>query len=138
MEKKALISISSMQKSRMDDKIEVLTPGSYFKKMDSYHVEYEETEISGMEGTRTLLEIFPDKLSLIRQGTTSATMEFEKNNNYITMYNTPYGAMELEIHTRDLTVDVNDEGGEIFVKYNMKISGQKAEDTQLKISIKTQ
>jgi uncharacterized beta-barrel protein YwiB (DUF1934 family) len=138
MKKRALISIISNQMSKGEDTIEVLTPGEYFKEEEGYCAIYDETEISGMEGTTTKLEIFPEKLSLIREGSTSTKMEFEKNNKYITLYNTPYGVMELSIQTKELKVDINEDGGEIFVNYNMSVSGQKAQKTELKINIKTQ
>lgn len=136
MKKKAIISISSKTKAEQEDAIEMHTPGDFYKEEDSYYAVYDETEISGMEGTKTTLEIHPDKLSLIREGTTSARMEFEKNNKYHTLYNTPYGAMELLIQTNELSVKVNEGGGQIFIDYNMSISGQKPMKTALKINIK--
>jgi Uncharacterized protein conserved in bacteria len=136
MKKKAVISISSNQISEKEDTIEVLTPGEYYKKDDYYYAEYDETEISGMEGTTTMLEIYPEKIFLIREGTTSAKMEFEKNRKYITLYNTPYGSLELLIQTKDLKVDIGENGGEILINYNMSVGGQVAQKTELKINIK--
>lgn len=136
MNKKAVISISSNASLEKDDLIEVLTPGEYYKEKDTYYAVYDETEISGMEGTTTTLEIRPNKLSLVREGTTSAKMEFEKNNKYVTLYNTPYGVLELLIQTNELSMEVDDNGGQIFINYNMSISGQKPQRTELKINIK--
>lgn len=138
MKRKAVISISSNQIAVKDDSIEVLTPGSYCKEIDFYSAEYDETELSGMEGTTTKLEIYPEKVSLIRIGTTNAKMEFEKDKDYVTLYNTPYGALELKIQTRNLKIDVNEAGGEIFIDYNMSVSGQKPLKTELRINIKAQ
>jgi uncharacterized beta-barrel protein YwiB (DUF1934 family) len=138
MKKKAIISISSNQMSKKDDTIEVLTPGDYYKKDEAYYAIYDETEISGMEGTTTTLEIQPERLSLIREGTTSAKMEFEKNKKYVTLYNTPYGALELLIQTKELKVKVNEQGGEILVDYNMSVAGQRPQKTELRINIRTQ
>jgi uncharacterized beta-barrel protein YwiB (DUF1934 family) len=136
MKRKAIIAISSAQLPKKDDVIEVLTPGSYLKESGFYYVEYDETEISGMQGTKTKLEIYPERLALIREGTTNAKMEFEKNKDYRTLYNTPYGTMEIKIYTKNLKVDINDEGGDIYIDYNMSISGQKPQNTELRINIK--
>lgn len=135
MKKKAIISISSNDTLKKEDFIEVRTPGDYYKKENAYYAVYDETEISGMEGTTTTLEIHDGKLSLIREGTTSTKMEFEKNNKYVSLYNTPYGALELQIQTKNLDIDISDEGGQIFVDYNLSISGQKPQNTKLKINI---
>ena len=138
MKQKAIISIVSKQLAVDSDAIEVHTPGDYFKNEGFYSAEYEETEISGMEGTVTKLQIHPEKLILIREGTTTAKMEFEKNKNYVTLYNTPYGTMELNIQTKDLKVDVNETGGKIFIDYKMGALGQKPLKTELIINIKVQ
>jgi uncharacterized beta-barrel protein YwiB (DUF1934 family) len=138
MKQKAIISIISKQLSVDSDAIEVHTPGDYFKKEGFYSAEYEETEISGMEGTVTRLEIHPEKLILIREGTTTAKMEFEKGKDYVTLYDTPYGTMELNIQTKDLKVDVNETGGKIFIDYKMGALGQKPLKTELTINIKVQ
>lgn len=137
MKKKAIISVMSKQKGKSEEAIEVVTPGDFYKKQDCYYAVYNETEISGMEGTTTTLKIMPEKLSLIRMGTTSAKMEFQNKNRSVTLYNTPYGVLELEIETKSIKVEVNDEGGEVLINYNMSVSGEKPQNTTLKINIKT-
>ncbi|MDP4088934.1 MAG: DUF1934 domain-containing protein [Bacillota bacterium] len=136
MSKRALISIVSKQRSKDEEAIEVKTPGSFSKDDYIYRAIYDETEISGMEGTTTTLEIEPDKFVLIREGSTSTRMEFMKDNRYTTLYNTPYGPLELIILTKDLKVNVNDKGGEVYVNYDMSVSGQTPQKTELKIDIK--
>lgn len=136
MNKKALISITSHYKASENDTIEVQTPGEYFKKDNKYYAEYEETEISGMKGTTTILEINPEKVVLMREGTTTAKMEFEKNNKYTTLYNTPYGVLELVISTRNIKVDIDDNGGDIYIDYDMSVAGQASHNTELSINIK--
>ncbi|NLM36211.1 MAG: DUF1934 domain-containing protein [Clostridiales bacterium] len=136
MNKKALISITSHYKASENDIIEVQTPGEYFKKDNKYYAEYEETEISGMKGTTTILEINPEKVVLMREGTTTAKMEFEKNNKYTTLYNTPYGVLELVISTRNIKVDIDDNGGDIYIDYDMSVAGQASHNTELSINIK--
>ena len=89
-----------------------------------------------MEGTKTKLFITKDKFMLEREGTTSTRMEFQKNNESMSLYNTPYGMLELKIHTRDLTINVDDNGGEVFINYNLFISGQKPQNTELRVKIK--
>jgi len=84
MKKKAIISVSSKQTDE-EEPIEVVTPGSFYKKNDSYYAVYKETELSGMEGTTTTLKIKKDKFSLIRMGSTSTKMDLwnyrTKNKN---------------------------------------------------------
>ena len=135
--KKAIISVTSKQRGD-NDEIKVVTPGTFYVKDDVFYAEYAETEISGMEGTTTTMEIRPNKFSLIRQGSTSTEMEFDRKENSVSMYNTPYGTLELKIETKKLDVMVDEEGGDIFIKYLLCVVGQDVLDTTLKINIKTQ
>ncbi|NMM61567.1 DUF1934 domain-containing protein [Clostridium sp. P21] len=138
MKKKAIISVSSKQTEDVDDVIEVVTPGSFYKRDDTYYAIYKETKISGMEGTTTTLKASQDKFSLIRSGSTTSKMEFYKGKENISMYDTPYGTLELKTQTKKLIVNLDDDGGKIFIDYTMSISGNKPQDTLLEINIKTQ
>ncbi|MBU5486144.1 DUF1934 domain-containing protein [Clostridium sp. MSJ-11] len=140
MKKNALVSVSSIQSKKKEDIIEVVTPGNFYKKENCYYVVYDETELAGMEGTTTTFKINcnDNKFSLIRMGTTSTRMDFENNKDAIVLYNTPYGPLELKIDTKKLNIDVDDNGGDILIDYNLSISGEKPQNTLLKINIKAQ
>lgn len=135
--KKAVISVTSKQLGD-NDEIKVVTPGTFYVEDDVFYAEYAETEISGMEGTMTTMKIKPNKFSLIRQGSTSTEMEFDRKEKSVSMYSTPYGTLELKIETKKLDVMVDEEGGDIYIKYLLSIVGQDVMDTTLKINIKTQ
>jgi uncharacterized beta-barrel protein YwiB (DUF1934 family) len=135
--KKAVISVISKQLGD-NDEIKVVTPGTFYVKDNVFYAEYAETEISGMEGTTTTMKIKPNKFSLIRQGSTSTEMEFDRKEKSVSMYSTPYGTLELKIETKKLDVTVDEEGGDIYIKYLLSIVGQDVMDTTLKINIKTQ
>ena len=78
MEKKAIISIVSNASMEDGDVIEVVSPGKYIKMDSGYKAVYEETEISGMEGTTTILTIKDKEVLLEREGTTSTKMLFNE------------------------------------------------------------
>lgn len=138
MEKKAIISVSSKQSEDEDDVIEVVTPGNFYKRDNTYYAIYKETKISGMEGTTTTLKVSGDKFSLIRVGSTTSKMEFYKGKENISMYDTPYGTLELKTKTKELIINLDDEGGKVYIDYDMSISGQNTQNTSLEINIKTQ
>ncbi len=138
MNKKAVISVASKQSGQGDEAIEVVTKGKFFNKGNSYYAIYDETELSGMLGTTTTIKVNEDKLTLIRLGTTNARVEFKNNYKSISMYDTPYGTLELGVDTRKLDIDINDNGGRAFVEYNMSLAGQKPLKTILEINIKAE
>jgi uncharacterized beta-barrel protein YwiB (DUF1934 family) len=136
MKKKAIITVVSKQSGSDDSAIEVVTPGEYYKEEDSYIAVYDETELSGMEGTKTTLKISPEDFLLTRVGTTNAEMKFKKDAKEVTMYDTPYGVLELKLETKDLRITLDDDGGDVEINYNLAISGQKPQNTVLKVNIK--
>lgn len=136
MAKKAIISVFSGENENNEKPISVTTPGEFYEKNNCYYAIYKETEISGMEGTTTTLKIKSDKFSILRRGTTSTKMEFEKGKKTFSLYNTPYGTLELEINTKDLQIVMNDKGGKVCVQYELNISRQAHQLTNLEVEIK--
>ncbi|EJT6151992.1 DUF1934 domain-containing protein [Clostridium perfringens] len=138
MSKKAIISICSTQDIGEKEKIEVVTVGEFSINGDEFIATYDETEISGMEGTKTTLKIKVDKVVLHREGTTSTKMEFQKDNTQVALYNTPYGMLELKTSTKELDLDVNEKGGNISIKYHLIAGGQEPIKTNLDMKIKVE
>ncbi len=138
MSKKAIISICSTQDIGEKEKIEVVTVGEFSINGDEFIATYDETEISGMEGTKTTLKIKENKVVLHREGTTSTKMEFQKNNTQVALYNTPYGMLELKTSTKELDLDVDEKGGNISIKYHLIAGGQEPIKTNLDMKIKVE
>ncbi len=138
MKKNAIISVVSKQSDSEDDgeSIEVVTPGKFYKEDNCYYAVYEETEISGMAGTTTTLKIDTEKFTLIRTGTTNTEMNFKKYVRDLTLYNTPHGALDLTVDTKELKMNVDNNGGDVFIDYDMIIGNQQILSTTLKINIK--
>ena len=57
MGKKAIVNVISSSSLENEDKIEIVSPGEYIKLEDGYKVIYDETELSGMDGTTTTITI---------------------------------------------------------------------------------
>lgn len=138
MNKKAIITVDSTVLNDEEDLIGVVTPGEFYETEDGFRVEYEETKLSGMEGTKTIIIIREDSFDLIREGTTETKMEFKDRQKTVSLYKTPYGVMEIKIDTKKLEIDVNEDGGIINTMYALEIGGQPALKTNLSIDIKVQ
>ena len=137
MEKSAVISIRSFSDLDKDEVIEVVTPGKFHLGESEFKAVYEESEISGMDGTTTTLVIKDDVLVLEREGSTSTRMEFKKGEDVISLYNTPYGMMNINISTKELDIDMDEDGGVIYTKYVLGLEGQPGITTELKVKIRS-
>lgn len=137
MKKKAIISLTSFNDLDVDDVIEVVTPGEFLAIEGGFKAIYEETELSGMKGTTTSLTILDNKLVLEREGSITAKMDFKKGETSISLYNTPYGVLDLQIHTQDLDVNIDENGGKITAEYSMELAGQPPIVNKLSVNVKT-
>ena len=135
MEKNVIVAIKSFS-DLDDDAIEVVTPGVMTEENEICTVVYEESELSGMNGTTTTLIIEENKLTLKRVGSTNTVMEFEEKKNSVCMYNTPYGMLNLTIDTERVEIDMCEAGGIVYAKYGICTDGQPPIMTQLSIKIK--
>lgn len=133
----AFISVKSFNNLDTEEVIEVVTPGKFrVEENGTYKAIYEETEISGMMGTTTTLLIGNDELVLEREGSTNAKMNFKKGETSISIYDTPYGMLDLQIHTDELEVDITENGGKVFAKYSLELGGQTPIVTNLSLDVR--
>ena len=136
MEKSAIISVRSFSDLNKDEVIEVVTPGKFHLGESEFKAVYEESEISGMDGTTTTLNIQDNIMILERVGSTTTNMEFKEGAMAVSLYNTPYGVLNLNVDTEKLNININENGGEIYSKYILGLEGQEGIVTELNIKIK--
>lgn len=131
MKKDAVIRVSSIQNNDENERIEIVSPGCFFKEEDEYIVNYEETEISGMGDTLTTFRIGENYFNLIREGDMNSNMEFRHGGSTSIMYNTPHGGISIRIKTNNVNIDVNENGGKINVDYDIIIAVDQVINTKL-------
>lgn len=137
MNKKVLISVKTMQFiDGQPESVELITQGEYYKKGNEYFAEYDESEISGMEGTRTTMKINEDTLRIVRSGTTTSDLMFKKGIDHVSLYNTPFGTLEVMIKPRKVDIDINEEGGNVKLEYKMEAIGLDTIENELELNIR--
>ena len=138
MKKQVQVKIIGIQKDAQgeENKIELVTEGSFFKKNDKYYLVYEESELSGMEGSTTTLKIEgEDRVGIRRFGSAKAEMNFEKGKTHSTAYETPYGIMEMNITTHRIAVAIEEDIPRMSVKIQYRIKVMGSEDTMNTLDI---
>ena len=73
-----------------DDRIELMTYGSFVKKGDTYYITYKETETIGFAGCTTTIKIAADgsRVGLLRFGPANAQLIIERDRRSICHYET--------------------------------------------------
>ncbi len=99
---------------------------------------YDESELSGMEGSQTTLKLNENhQLTIIRTGPESSTiMEFTEKKVSHSPYITAYGTFNLTIHTHKINVNIDDFGnGTIELIYYLTINNTEKTRHHLLVSV---
>lgn len=123
MDKKdVIISFKGIQDDGVDkDVVELLTEGKYYKKGNNYYITYDETELTGMDGTTTTVKVEGEKVTLLRFGKNNTQLIFEKGQNHLCCYETEFGSFTVGVRSEKVAVDISDNGGEISAKYKIEV-----------------
>lgn len=125
MSKKFTISIKGLQSyagDAEDSNIELVSECDFYFSDGAYFCEYEESEITGLGGTRTSIEIGNDYVSLLRKGTVNSQMLFMEGRKTSSLYSMPFGELTIDIHTKSLESQINEHGGRLKVDYIIDIN----------------
>ncbi len=98
---------------------------------------YEESELSGMEGSVTSIgfdRMNPGLISMMRSGLVSTAMVFEENKRHICVYRTPFSEFEICTVAKQVKNHLLSEGV-IELVYLIEVHGAQAERCQMRISI---
>lgn len=107
-------------------------------KGSKIEIEYEESEITGMEGSKTKVcfdKDNPSLVSILREGAVSTALVFEEGRRHLCVYQTPYFPIELCVSTLSLQNTLNYDGGSMKAEYLVEMNGVLAEKTIINISI---
>ena len=123
MEKDVIISIKGIQRydGMAPDVSELVTKGRLVREGESYTLSYQESELTGLEGTLTTIQVDGGQVTLMRVGEFNSQLVFQEGRRHLSMYNTPYGAMTIGVNTRHLLAELNDQGGDIEVDYSVEV-----------------
>ena len=138
MDKEVVISIKGMQKyeDTFPDVVELVTSGRLAREGESYTLSYQESELTGLGGTLTTIQVDGEQVTLLRVGEFNSQMVFQEGRRHLSMYNTPYGAMAIGVHTRRLLAQLNDQGGDIEVDYSVEVDHAMAGRNVFRINVK--
>ena len=112
--------------------IEIQSIGTLSAKDGRIEIAYDETEATGMAGSRTavsFMENEPGIVSMTREGIVSTTLVFESAKRYRCVYQTPYMPFEICVHTMKVENRLLTEGS-LELDYVIEIRGAKAERTK--------
>ncbi len=139
MENNVIISIKGQQHfvDSEEDAIELITAGRLTEQgTEGYTLSYEESEMTGMEGTQTTFQIEKGRITLLRVGEVNSQMVFEEGRKHLSMYDTPFGAMEVGVSAKRVFCEIGEKGGNIEIDYAIEIDHALAGQNLFQINVK--
>lgn len=130
------ITMHSEQKGQGDARpITLVAFGQLAEKNGTTYVRYEETAVTGMEGTKTTLKWTGDTFTVIRHGTYEHRQEYQRGKNSIFSYKTPYFTIPMTAYTRELTILRAPRKWQVNLLYDLEMDSAKSGSIRLRIDI---
>ena len=139
MDKSVIISIKGKQSYEdvEDETIELVTEGLLNKEGEGeYTLSYQESELTGLEGTLTTFQVEQGRITLMRIGEVNSQMVFEEGRRHLSMYDTPYGALAIGVNTRRMRSSLGEHGGDIEIDYAIEIDHALAGQNLFQINVR--
>lgn len=139
--KEIFVKIRGEQAADTDGKstMEFITEAKLYERGDALYLVYEETELSGIPGCKTRLRLKGDEVQMKRIGEGAGIgheIHFEKGKRYEGLYDTPFGAIEMEVLTNQLENTLSpDGGGHIDIDYSISLKGLLEGRNKLNITL---
>lgn len=139
MNKDVCINIKSIQSSEdNEDVTELFTCGKLSKSDNdgSYRVYYEESDALGFEGCNVTLDITDKLVKLMRNGSAVSNLIIEKGKKHHCHYGTPYGDFIIGINADEIKSTINENGGDLYLKYTVDVNSGLLSENEMFINIK--
>lgn len=103
------------------DAQELMTEGTMTLTEDGMVLSYQETALTGMEGTTTRFQVQGPRVILTRSGAVNSQMVFEAGRQHTSLYETPFGELSVDIQTSVLKHNLTERGGLMEIKYSIAV-----------------
>lgn len=133
---KILISIDGTQNFGNGDanNVELTTTGELNILENSYTLKYEESELTGMQGTVTEITVSNDGIvSLMRSGTVNSNLIFEEGKRHLSYYDTKDGAFSIGVFASYVDTVLEQNYGEINITYAMDVDDKPIGENEIRV-----
>ncbi|MCC8356813.1 MAG: DUF1934 domain-containing protein [Oscillospiraceae bacterium] len=134
----AIISITGIQHdaSGQRDEVNLITAGQYGFEDGRVCFTYEESDLTGLDGTQTTFSVSPMGVVLRREGSTVSEMIFEQGKKHFILCETPFGSAALGVDTRRVKSSLGEHGGDMELDYNVDLNNTPVGRNHFKINVK--
>ena len=138
--KDVIISITGVQNypQGSDDAVELVTEGKYSFRDGKGVLSYMESELTGMQGTKTSFTFTPDEVVLSREGTLTSRMVFREGTKNTFLYDTPFGSATMGLDTHRIHSTMGPRGGDMEIDYVVDFDHAVVGRNRFRINVREQ
>ena len=118
------------------DATELMTEGTMTVTPEGISFSYEESALTGMEGTTTTFEVREPQVILTRSGAVNSQMIFEEGRQHTSLYETPFGELTVDIQTSRLRHNLTEQGGLMDLRYSISVDHSVTGRNAFKIRVR--
>ena len=133
---RVILSISGTQRFGEDapETTELVTEGELERRDGALILSYEESELTGMEGTVTTFRIAPPVITLQRTGAVESKMVFTEGVEDRSLYDMGFGALMISVCADSIRSEMDETGGTLDVSYAIAIEQAAAGTVKYRIT----
>lgn len=133
-----ILSIRGCQayKDQEPDVIELITEGTLEYRDKGWDIQYEESNLTGLEGVTTLFRIEDDKITLTRRGKLHSHMVFQKGIPHDSLYQMEFGTLMITVCATNIFVQLDENGGNVDLLYTIEIEQNTAGSVDYHLQIR--
>ena len=141
MNKDVMITIKRRQSlpgGEPEESAELITRGKYQYGKNGIRFSYMESELTGLDGTKTVFHIKPDEVVLSRKGTVNSQMVFRPGESSDFLYRTEFGYLQMGLDTKRLECSLDEHGGSMEIEYDLDFERSFFSRNTFRIDVKEQ
>lgn len=138
MTQKVILSVCGKQSypGQEPEVIELVTEGTMTPFSGGWDISYEESDLTGLNGTTTTFRVEQGCITLTRKGPLSSQMIFREGVHHESLYQMPFGAMMISVCASKVKFDITDRGGVIDLVYAIEIENAAAGTIEYHLDIR--
>ena len=134
---RVMLTITGTQfDSGHNDRVEFMTEGRIFKNAEGYLLEYDESELTGVDGCTTRLILKDGSVTLLRSGSSDMHMIFSPHSVYESTVTTTQGTRRISIFAIRVESQLLEQSGSLSLEYELSV-GDLSTVNKLNLSFKS-
>lgn len=137
MDNNVIVKISGLQVvEETGDNVEVLAVGKHYIKNNKHYLIYEEIEDDNGTVTKNTIKFNDMCAEVMRKGVVNGKLVFQKGENNQSIYSTPFGELLVEVLTKDIELNQNNDSVNLQIDYELYANNNKISNNKIEIDIK--